>query len=236
MNLILFITHNFTKEFINALIKLNYDPNININNYKIIVLFDNDNQYENNAVSNLENIEIIKINKINSSYDNKGHTMYINYFKNNYKEIYKYDYIWIIENDVYFPNSFIDFIHAHNLYDYDLLVPEYGLRSKSWHWTYSLKGFKNTYNIGVLAVMMRFSQKFLLTLISSIDNTYFGYLEAILPHIAIQNNLSIHQFLPEMCGILTTDNNLPLLELIKKDIKENKRKYIENKIYHPIKL
>ena len=83
---------------------------------------------------------------------------------------------------------------------------------------------------------MRFSQNFLLKLIDTINKNYFGYLEALLPHICIENNLSIQQFLPEMCGILTTDNSLPLMILIKKDIKENTKKYIENKIYHPIKL
>lgn len=83
---------------------------------------------------------------------------------------------------------------------------------------------------------MRFSRLFLLTLIDNIDKTYFGYLEALLPHICIENNLVIHQFLPETCGILTTNANLPLMELIKSDIINNTRKFIENKIYHPIKL
>jgi hypothetical protein len=162
--------------------------------------------------------------------------MYINYFKNNYNEIKEYEYIWIIENDVYYPNSLIDFINTHNSFNYDLLVSEYGLRSYSWPHTYSLNGFNNVCNIGVLAVIMRFSQKLLFKLIDTIDKKYFGYLEAILPHICIENNLSIQQFLPETCGILTTDNSLPLMELIKTDIKENTKKYIENKIYHPIKL
>jgi hypothetical protein len=89
----------------------------------------------------LNYIEIIKINTINSSYDNKGHTLYINYFKNNINEIQKYEYIWIIENDVYYPNSFMEFINIHNSYNNDLLVPEYGLRGVSWPFTKALKGF-----------------------------------------------------------------------------------------------
>ena len=83
---------------------------------------------------------------------------------------------------------------------------------------------------------MRFSQNFLLKLIDTIDTNYFGYLEAILPHICLENNLSIHQFLPETCGILTTNPNLPLLRIIKNDIINNKLDFIENKIYHPIKM
>ena len=234
MQLIIFLTHNFTEIFVNTLVKIN--NTVDLNNYKIIVLFDKDNNYDNIIVDNLKNIEIIKINRINTSYDPLGHSMYINYFRNNYNEIQKYDYIWSIENDVYYPNSFIDFINIHNSYNNDLLVPEYGLRSPNWGWLQSLKGFTNFYKIGVLAVIMRFSQKCLLKLIDTIDTQYFGYLEAVLPHICIENNLSIQQFLPETCGLLTTDNCLPLMELIKTDIKNNTRKYIENKIYHPIKL
>jgi len=235
MNLIIFLTHNFNEEFLNSLVKVNIS--LDSANYKIIVLFDNKNQYDISIDSKLTNITIIPINRINTSYDQfTGHSMYINYFKNNYNEIKKYEYIWIIENDVYYPNSFIDFINIHNSYNNDLLVPEYGLRSPNWCWINTLEGFKNIYEIGVLAVIMRFSQKCLLKLIDTIDNQYFGYLEAVLPHICIENNLSIQQFLPETCGILTTNNCLPLMELIKTDIKNNTRKYIENKIYHPIKL
>jgi hypothetical protein len=83
---------------------------------------------------------------------------------------------------------------------------------------------------------MRFSQDMLLKLIDTIDVKYFGFLEASLPNICIENNLTIHQFLPEKCGILTTDKNLQLLQMINNDIINNTRKFIEDKIYHPIKL
>lgn len=232
MKLIIFLTHNFNKIFLDTLVKLNNSVD---NNYKILVLFDKNHNYDNVEINKLQNIEVIKINRINTSYDVLGHSMYINYFRNNLNEIKKYEYVWIIENDVYYPNSFLDFINIYDAYDHDLLVPEYGLRHPSWPYTKELKGLKNINNIGVLAVIMRFSQNFLSKLIDTLDKTYFGYLESILPHICIENNLSIQQFLPETCGILTTDNNLQLMKLIKKDIEENTRKYIENKIYHPIK-
>jgi len=233
MKLIVFLTHHFCGEFVNTLLKVDKSCN-NSTDYKIVVLFDN--QCKDTCDIQLKNIEIVKINRINTSYDVKGHSMYIHYFKTNRDEILKYEYIWIIENDVYYPNSFLDFVKIHDIYDHDLLVPEYGLRSPKWHWANKLRGFKRTQQIGVLAVIMRFSQKMLLTLIGTIDISYFGYLEAVLPHICIENNLSIQQFLPETCGILTTDSRLPLLDLIKKDIKDNTRLFIENKIYHPIKL
>ena len=233
MNCIVFITHNFNKEFLMRLLKI--DKDVNINNYEVIVLFDNTNTYNPVIDTYFQNIKIIEINRIMTSYDKLGHSMYIHYFKLNYALIEKYKHIWIIENDVYYPNSFMEFIKKHEVYKYDLLVSEYGTRALSWHWTKTLKGFHKIRNIGVLAVIMRLSSKMLKLLIDTIDQTYFGYLEAILPHICLENKLKIHQFLPETCGILTTGRK-PFLILIENDIHNNTRIYIENKIYHPIKL
>jgi hypothetical protein len=235
MNLIIFLTHNFSKEFVNTLEKI--DNDVVLIKYKTIVLFDKARDYDDSFNHKFKNIEIIKINHIKSSYDNLsgGHTMYINYFKNNYEQIKMYEHVWIIENDVYYPNSFMKFISIHDQYNYDLLVPEYSVRGMGWGWTSTLKGFKNVQRIGVAAFIMRVSQKLLLKIIDTIDNTYFGFLEALLPHICMDNNLSIQQFLPEMCGILMTCGSATL-DLIKKDVQENTKKYIENKIYHPIKL
>lgn len=233
MQLVVFLTHNFNDIFLSSLLKLN---NTNKENYKIIVLFDNNKDYDKQVEDKLPDIDIIKIDRINTTYDKLGHSMYIHYFKQNRNEIKNYEYIWIIENDVYYPNSLIDFMDVHNSFSHDLLVPEFGLRHPRWPWARSLKGFSNVHSIGVLAVIMRVSQRFLSILIDTIDETYFGYLEAILPHICIENQLSIQQFLPEMCGILTTAANDPFLKLIKKDIKEKTTHYVQNKIYHPIKL
>lgn len=234
MDCIILLTHNFNNEFINTLQRI--DKDVNVSKYKVIVLFDNNNDYNNNINNFFKNIEIIKINKIITSYDNLGHSMYINYFKNNYDVIKNYRYIWIVENDVYYPNSLITFMNAHNSFQYDLLVGEYGTRSPEWCWTKSLKGFKNKCHIGVLAVIMRFSQRMLYKLIDNIDTNYHGYLEAILPHICIENDLTIQQFLPELCGVLTTYKNSPLIKLILDDINNNTKLFIENKIYHPVKL
>ena len=115
------------------------------------------------------------------------------------------------------------------------MIPEYGVRKSRWCWTKRLKGFSKKYNVGVLAVIIRFSPNLLSILIDTIDKTYFGYLESILPHICLERGLSIHQFLPETLGILTTDANVPFMTLIKKDIKEGTQTYIRNKVYHPIK-
>jgi len=230
-NLLIFLTHNFTPIFKKTLSQMNnkYDD------LDVTILFDNAHSYDSEIENELNNIKIIKIDKINTSYDNYGHSMYIHYFRQNPTLIDNYNFIWIIENDVYYPISIKNFIDKYNSYSYDLLVPEYGLRDVNWHWTYSLRGFRSIQNIGVLAVIMRFSNKLLKNLIDNIDIHYFGFIEAILPHICIDNNYSIQQFLPEMCGILTTKNNDTMLELIKKDITNNTWNFIEYKIYHPVK-
>ena len=230
--LLLFLTHNFNKVFINTLEKVN---NI-YNNCDIIILFDNSKIYEESLVVHLNNIKIIKTNRIQTSYDKLGHSMYIHYLRNNPEILDNYKYFWIIENDVYYPKSFKDFIDQHDMFENDLFVPEYGARSNKWKRVNSLKGFSHIYNIGILAIIMRLSSKLMKLLILTIDKNFKGYLETILPHLCIEHNLVIQQFIPELCGILTTYNKNPFLKLIEYDILNNKNTFLENKIYHPIKL
>ena len=230
--LLLFLTHNFNKVFIHTLEKVN---NI-YNDCDIIVLFDKSNTYDNLLVTHLNNIKIIKINRIRTSYDKLGHSMYIDYFRNNPGILDNYKYFWIIENDVYYPKSLKDFIDYHDIFENDLFVSEYGARSNKWKRVNSLKGFSHIYNVGILSVIMRLSSKLMKLLILTIDKKFKGYLEAILPHLCIHYNLVIQQFIPELCGILTTDNKNPFLKLIEYDILNNKNTFLENKIYHPIKL
>jgi hypothetical protein len=234
MECIIFLTHNFKEEFINTLTKV--DNDIDCKNFEIIVLFDECNVYDENMDNKFKNIKIIKINKLQTSYDHFGHSMYINYFRQNYDCIQKYKYVWIIENDVYYPNSMIEFIKNHESHDYDLLVSDYGTREKNWYWRNALDGFKKKYNIGVYAFIMRVSKELLVKLVDTLDRTYYGYLEIILPHICIENNLTIQKFVPDFCGIVSFDQDIPLLELIRNDIQNKTRKYVQNKIYHPIKL
>ena len=94
MDCIILLTHNFKDIFINALLKIDNDSNIN--NFKVIILFDNKHEYDNDINNKFKNISIIKTDRVNTSYDNLGHSMYINYFKNNYDSIKNYRYIWII--------------------------------------------------------------------------------------------------------------------------------------------
>lgn len=233
---IVFLTHNFKSEFVNTLTKIDNDPDII--NYDVIVLFDKSNPFDETINKMFKNIIIKQINKSHSEYDpyTGGHTMYINYFRENREIIEKYEYVWIIENDVYYPGSLIQFCNTHILYNYDLFVSEYGVRADDWYWRRAKYGFSVDLNVGVYAFIMRLSKRLLFNLVDNLDKKYGGYLEVILPHICLEFNYSISQFIPDMCGILTTEPNNILLKFIVSDIINNTNLFTENKIYHPIKI
>ena len=220
-NLLLFLTHDFKPVFLETLKR-------NDKFYKhleIIVLFDNTKNYDETIDKMLNHIKIIKVDKDKTSYDQMGHAMYITYFKNNRLLINNYDFFWIIENDVYFPEEYDYLIDKHRLFDTDLLVTQNGCRWEFWYHKDEICGFKNKQNIGVYAFIMRFSKKFLTVLIHNVDIKYYGYLEALLPNLCIEENLSISQFMPCLCGLLSTDNESPFLKLIERDILEGTREY-----------
>jgi len=56
MDCICLLTHDFKDEFINTLVKIDRDPNIK--KFKVIVLFDTNNEY--NISNQFENIDILK--------------------------------------------------------------------------------------------------------------------------------------------------------------------------------
>jgi hypothetical protein len=231
-NLVLFITHNFQPLFVKRLIEINQSAPENM---KVIVLFDAKNNYDPSIQNKIPNIEIIKIHKIITSYDHLGHTLYIHYLLRIIDKLDDFNYIWVIENDVYFHGNFLSIIHEQNAHHYDLLVPEYGLREPSWVISKKLHGFQHIENIGILGVIMRFSSNCMKLLLEQIDNKYFGFFEALLPNFCRENNLSIQQFLPRFIGFLTTDKNNPLIKIIHHDIHSYGVLTQENKLYHPIK-
>jgi hypothetical protein len=232
--LVLFLTHNFNKFFLQSLDLFN--NTIDCVKYECKVLLDdNENNCHDTAILNsFPNIEILPISRINSSYDTIGHSLYLNYFKKNLLDLDKYESIWVIENDVYFHGYLSEFIKIHECYAHDLLVAEYGLRRPEW------EGFRNLKPLiaaeGVLGVIMRFKPRLMKELVLGIDSKYIGFMEAILPQICRSCGFTIGQFLPELCGVLTTDKKNPLIKLIERDLINSTTEYIEVKLYHPIKL
>lgn len=233
--LVIFLTHNFKPVFVNSLKLLNDSMDESMD---CVVLFDNSCKYEN---INFSNIETVKIDKLKFNYDhlNTGHNMYIQYLYNNKNFIEKklYDYIWIIENDVYYHNNIKDFIDLHKIYFADLLCPEIGLRTSEWVWSHSVYGLpKIQHNIGITCPIFRISKNLAHILVYGLMNNYFGgFFEALLPNLCLAFNCYMTQFLPETVGLCNTFKT-KTISLIEQDITNNTEYYIENKLYHPIKL
>lgn len=221
--LYIFLTHHFEEPFLSFITKF---PSNNC-----VILFDCNGIKPDHASINIR-IPIINMERIKTSYDSFGHSMYISFIRQNKQLLKKYDYFWIIENDVYVPfkiNGNQTFMDIHQQYDYDLMVPEYGVRKPSWCWLRTLQGFKEIKPIGVTGVIMRMSSKFLKELLK-IDIEFTGYMEAVLPQLCIHKGFNIQCFLPEYIGKITTDRE----DLLMRQIMKNPD-LIEEKLYHPFK-
>jgi hypothetical protein len=236
-DLIIFLTHNFKEKFLNTLYRVNNDPNII--KYEVIVLFDkSSSEYNNNISKKLKNIKFIKESLIKSSYDLRGHTMYINFLQRNINIIDNFNYIWIVENDVYYHGeTIINFMDSHKLNKEDVLCCNYGSKPDCWPWPSTLKGFNNIYKFGMLGVIMRLSNKILLNIIENIDLNYFGFFESLIPNVCLNYNFTISNFKSEYCGIINCGKGSKEIRDIQKEIMNKSYKNVEkNKIYHPIKL
>ena len=231
MQLIVLLTHHFGDVVVDTLDKLDAAAS---DRHEVLVLFDRSKRPAPETSERWRNVNIRPTDRIETSYDHGGHSMYIHHFRTFREEIRKYDYIWIFENDVYYPASLTEFAGMHDAFSHDLLVPEHGLRPGWWCWTQTLRGFRDVRSVGVLAVAMRMSPRLLAEVIDAIDVRIFGYLEAVLPHVCLENDFSIQQFMPQTCGIVTPEPD-PLLELIVNDVRGGTRRYLRQKIYHPVK-
>jgi len=232
-DLVIFLTHDFKPVFLKTLLKMNED----FTDLEVIVLFDGGKTYDTKINDILNHIKIIKMTKVQTSYDWLGHSMYINYFKQSPEKISEYKYIWTIENDVYFPQSMKVFIDKHASQTHDLLTGEYGSRCDKWFFNKnnSLRGLENK-KIGVFAAIIRFSSQMMKMLIENIDKNYYGFLEILLPHACLHHGLTISIFNPELVGILTTVNGIAEMIPILDDIRNCTKNHIKDKIYHPVKL
>lgn len=232
-SLVIFLTHNFKPIFSQTL--KNFDTSID-QRIDSIILFD-ENSSESCEI-NLKNISVKKIKTQILCYDppTRAHNFVIEFLHNNFDMINKYDYFWVIENDVYFHGSLRWFIDLHDEYECDLLVPEFGLRQQNWGWPRLMTGLTDVQQIGVTAVIHRLSKKLVDILVPGIiDGSFSGHVESLLPHLCIEKNLKIQQFIPDYCCSINTYRN-KFLDLIEQDIKNGTNHYIEQKMYHPIKL
>ena len=258
-NLFIFITHTFNRVLL--------DNIKSINEGDIIVLFDESakpaQKYEllndeDKGIVDGTNVIWQKINK-NMTYDTDkygggGHTMYIEYLRHNNHCFNEYEYIWILENDVFYFGDINNFIKGHEERQVDVLIPQMGGRGipafgEKWIWEDTLSdNLKELYEYkGVLAYCARYSSKYLAFIVNNIEKEFKGFFEAITPIICKKYGFSIETFNRNQLGhigIHETDyiKNI-LYKIIKKEMQgvdpmtvlllEGEAK---NRLHHPVKL
>lgn len=230
-SLVIFLTHDFKPVFRQTLLRLDSSLDDSLD---AVVFLDSSKELPDDLY--LRKITIKKATRHPSSFDPLGqaHNFYLDFFKKNPEVIGLYDYFWILENDVYYHGNIREFFEIHSQYDQDLLVPEYGLRHKGWCWLSGTQGI-NVTPTGVTAVMYRASSRLMDLMVRKLDSEIRGHMEVVLPHMCLENGLSIQQFIPDHMGAMNTFRS-PLIDLVEKDLSESTQNYVQKKLYHPIKL
>ena len=247
--LVTFLTHKASPHFTRLVHSVNPDK------YDVLVLIDSSKAKHNGNYDGFNSIrEVVSTctaeRDTSMPYDSLGgHTMYINHFRKHPELLEKYDYIYLFEYDVYFHGGLEKFITAHNdpAYHSDLLVPEYGLRYRGWRWFKSLKGYAHNYNVGCKVYAMRLSKDLFTYILEHLGNRFDGYVEALLPRLCQptvftqqvikgETRFSMNRFRDTTIGTTAISEDSKILKYIKQDILDGTENYIENRLYHPIKL
>lgn len=229
-SLAVFLTHDFKPLFRQTLARLESSLDVSLD---VMILMDSSGSIPSDL--NSSKIPIRHCKRHPSSFDPLGqaHNFYIDVFQSNPDLIESYDYIWIVENDVYYHGNMREFFDIHSSYDHDLLVPEFGLRHREWCWLSQTEGISST-PVGVTAVIYRASSRFMRFMIQNVNGLIRGHMEVVLPHLCIDHGFSIQQFIPDHMGAINTFRT-PLIGAIEKDLSEGSSTFIERKLYHPVK-
>jgi hypothetical protein len=204
------------------------------NNYKIIIIVDDDNFDLSTFINNYNHITFIKVEnekcKLNGYVDtnfviNKlisGWDKALYYFG---VEDKNYDFIWFMEDDVFFYNENAIAKIDNQYIDNDLLSAGYCTNidgnKNTWHWNRINIQYPPPYYKGMMCCV-RFSKKMMNCINDyAYANKTLFFLEALFPTIAIKNNLK-YNCTSEFSNIYYRHN------FEKKDINENN-------LFHPVK-
>lgn len=228
--MVFFLTHNFMPLFRRTL--LSVDSSLPPG-YDAMVLLDD--RHEPPQDLTLSRIPIVKCRRHPSAFDPIGqaHNFYLDMIKKKPEILESYERFWVVENDVYFHGRMTDFFTAHDPFDTDLLVPEYGQRYPGWCWLHSAKGMQAS-PCGVTAVAYRASRRLFEAILVAIARGASAHMEVFLPHVCSSEGMTVRQFIPDLVSICNTYPS-PLLELVELDITEGNNKYAQRKLYHPVK-
>lgn len=228
--IVFFLTHNFMPIFRRTLLSVDSSlPPV----YDAMVLLDDRHEPPQDLA--LSRIPIVKCRRHPSAFDPLGqaHNFYLDMIARTPEILETYDRFWILENDVYFHGKMTDFFSAHDPFDTDLLVPEYGQRDPRWCWLRSAKGIDVT-PCGATLVAYRASRRLMRSVVEGHAGGVSAHMEVLLPHLCSKEGMTARQFIPDLVSICNTYGS-PLLEFIERDIADGTSKYIQRKLYHPVK-
>jgi hypothetical protein len=208
------------------------------NHYSFFVFIDDNTQDISEFKINYPNIQFIQIEDsicLEKGYKNMTYSITKTpvswdkavYYFCEVNNLFSYDFIWFVEDDVFIPNveaiSYLD-----NKYkDYDLLTKEFNLSMSydriDWHWHL---GRNNALLplFGSLVCTLRVSKK-LLSIIRNYAHTFkkLFFLELMFPTLSAHNKLK-NKIVPELSTIL-----------YRFQWEKNEKLIQKNFLYHPIK-
>ena len=226
---IFFLTHDFKPLFRKTLANVARGRG---SDYDLSVLLDD----RNPAPEDIGQINVVPCFRHPSAFDPLGqaHNFYLDIIRSDRSILDRYDYFWIFENDVYFHGDMMRFIKVHDQFSTDLIVPEFGHRMPGWMWLHNCRGIRPQ-ACGITAVAYRASSRLLRSILDYTESGREAHMEVLIPHICSELGYTIRQFIPDMIGCCNTFEG-PLLKAIEGDIKKETREYIQEKLYHPVKM
>lgn len=208
-------------------------------NYDIYIIIDNDNDYTE-LISSYPKIKFVQLNNDDCLSNGFSNLSYITLSKNVTgweKALYyfahieqKYEYIWFIEDDVYFYDENTLQTIDQKYENTDLLCNSSFGEAKldEWLWDKIEINLKPPYYCGMMCIV-RFSQKMLQSVkdYASKNNTLF-FLEACYPTIAVKYNLTYIENPDEFLSVTHRDNHS--IDSLNKDFLYHPMKNIENHV------
>lgn len=229
-NMVFLLTHDFKPAFRRTLRNLDSHEG---GRYETLVLMDDRSEAPDDL--NLRRAKVVKCRRRPTPFDPLGqaHNFYLDLIASDRSFLEGYGYFWIFENDAYFHGDVVDFMEAHDGFDEDLLVPEFGLRDPNWCWLSSAKGIKPQPK-GVTAVAYRASSRLMKAILERSSSGTEAHMEVLLPHLCLYGDMKASQFIPDLVGCCNTFRT-PLMDLIEEDARNGTSRYIQRKLYHPVK-
>lgn len=153
----------------------------------------------------------------------------------------KYDYIWIIEQDVGFLGNLYDFVKLYEYNKKDLITIGVGKSTDRWVWyncatdkyiSRRLKYFNSNYGYVNRENIQRWSKLYIAKMMIDLQRDYHSQTETSTIELVFYHNLSYEIIPMKFIGYMSAGKSLTESKWI--NISNNKRNY--NKFFHPLKF